>query len=283
MGKRLIISESEINTIRGMYGLLMEQVSEEPVCTESGCKGKYTGPESKKLGDNKKDDIAHQYSNVITKAVAAKLKDLYKNGIYSRVNFSGIKMTTEGMGTGNVIFTVDIPFERANNKCDARTGFAHVGGWGHEPELTKRKKEIWGYIPPGKSRNTVVDNHLDVSQLTTTIEGLEEYWIQWKHWDYQSDCEKLNSDSQMSQEKIQPVGDQNDTPISKSEADKIRRKILSLNYNKETTPTSKGSVEPTPTTPIKTVGKVDDKVTKPEVKSVIKRPKRGVLNPDEEL
>jgi len=283
MGKRLIISESEINTIRGMYGLLMEQVSEEPVCTESGCKGRYTGPEFEKRGDNTKSDIAHQYSNVITKAVAAKLKDLYKNGIYSRVNFSGIKMETKGMGSGNVTYTVDIPFARANDKCDARTGFAHVGGWGHEPELKTRKKEILGYIPAGKSRNTVVDNHLDVSQLTTTPEGLEEYWIQWKHWDYQSECEKSNSDSQMSQEKIQPVGDQNDTPISSSKADEIRRKILSLNYNKESTPTSKGSVEPTPTTPIKTVGKVDDKVTKPEVKTVIKRAKKGVLSPDEEL
>jgi hypothetical protein len=79
------------------------------------------------------------------------------------------------------------------------------------------------------------------------------------------------------------VVDPNNKPISNSEADDIRRKILSLNYNKETTPTSKGSVEPTPTTPIKTVGKVDDKVTKPEAKSVIKRAKRGVLSPDEEL
>ena len=280
MGKKLIISESEINTIRGMYGLLMEQVSEEPVCTESGCKGKYTGPESKKMGGNKKDDIAHQYSNVITKAVAAKLKDLYKNGIYSRVNFSGIKMTTEGMGTGNVIFTVDIPFERANNKCDARTGFAHVGGWGHEPELTKRKKEIWGYIPPGKSRNTVVDNHLDVSQLTTTPEGLEEYWIQWKHWDYQSDCEKSNSDSQMSLEKIHTVGDPNYKPISNSEADAIRKQIGSLNSTKELESTPKTIIEPKSDPLVKPEVKVTNK---PEIKSVIKKAKRPALSPDEEL
>jgi hypothetical protein len=272
MGKKFIISESEISEIRKMYGLLMEQVSEEPVCTESGCKGRYTGPEFKKMGDNTKSDIAHQYSNVITKAVAAKLKDLYKNGIYSRVNFSGIKMETKGMGTGNVTYTVDIPFERANDKCDARTGFAHVGGWGHEPELQTRKKEIWGYIPPGKSRNTVVDNHLDVSQLTTTPEGLEEYWIQWKHWDYQSDCEKSNSDSQMSLEKIHTVGDPNYKPISNSEADAIRKKIGSLNSTKELESTPKTTIEPK-----------SDPLVKPEIKSVIKKAKRPALSPDEEL
>ena len=280
MGKKLIIRESEVDEIRRMYGLLMEQVSEEPVCTESGCKGKYTGPEFEKMGDNTKSDIAHQYSNVITKAVAAKLKDLYKNGIYSRVNFSGIKMETKGMGSGNVTYTVDIPFERANDKCDSRTGFAHVGGWGHKPELQTRKKEIWGYIPPGKSRNTVVDNHLDVSQLTTTPEGLEEYWIQWKHWDYQSECEKSNSDSQMSLEKIHTVGDPNYKPISNTEADKILRKIGSLNSTKEPESTPKTKEEPKSEPLVKPEVKVTNK---PEAKSVIKRAKRGVLSPDEEL
>ena len=275
MGKKLIISESEINTIRGMYGLISEQVSEEPVCTVSGCKGRYTGPEF-----IKGKDIAHQYSNVITKAVAAKLKDLYKNGIYSRVDFSGIKMTTKGMGTGNVIFTVDIPFGRANNKCDARTGFAHVGGWKHEPELEIRKKEIWGYIPPGKSRNTVVDNFLDISQLTTTPEGLEEYWIQWKHWDYQSECEKSNSDNQVSSEKIDIFGGPNYKPISNSEADDIRRKIGSLNSTKELESTPKTSSELKVNSSLKPEVKITNK---PEVKSVIRKAKRGVLSPDEEL
>jgi hypothetical protein len=280
MGKKLIISESEINTIRGMYGLLMEQVSETPVCTESGCSGKYTGPEWSKNCS----DIAHQYSNVITKAVAAKLKELYNSGNYVKVDLDNIKLSATSVNNkcnqNQTTYSVIIPFIKVSNKCDARTGFAHVGGWGHAPELQKRKMEIWGYIPPGKSRNTVVDNLLDVSQLTKTPTGLEEYWIQWKHWDYQSECEKSNSDNQVSSEKIDIFGGPNYKPISNSEADDIRRKIGSLNSTKELESAPKTSSEPK----VDPLVKPEVKITnKPEVKSVIRKAKRGVLSPDEEL
>lgn len=280
MGKKLIISESEINTIRGMYGLLMEQVSETPVCTESGCSGKYTGPEWSKNCS----DIAHQYSNVITKAVAAKLKELYNSGNYVKVDLDNIKLSATSVNNkcnqNQTTYSVIIPFIKVSNKCDARTGFAHVGGWGHTPELQNRKMEIWGYIPPGKSRNTVVDNLLDVSQLTKTQTGLEEYWIQWKHWDYQSECEKSNSDNQVSSEKIDIFGGPNYKPISNSEADDIRRKIGSLNSNKEVDSTPKTSSELKVDSSVKPEVKVTNK---PEVKSVIRKAKRGVLSPDEEL
>jgi hypothetical protein len=280
MGKKLIISESEINTIRGMYGLIMEQVSETPVCTESGCSGKYTGPEFSKDCS----DIAHQYSNVITKAVATKLKELYKSGNYVKVDLDNIKLSATSVNNvcnqNQTTYSITIPFIKVSNKCDAMTGFAHVGGWGHKPELTARKGEIWGYIPPGKSRNTVVDNLLDVSQLTKTPTGLEEYWIQWKHWDYQSDCEKSNSDSQMSLEKIHTVGDPNYKPISNSEADAIRKKIGSLNSTKELESTPKTIIEPKSDPLVKPEVKVTDK---PEIKSVIKKAKRPALSPDEEL
>jgi hypothetical protein len=173
-----------ISRVKELMGLINEQVSETPQCSAAGCTGKYTGPEFNNLGD-----IAHQYSNVITKAVAAKLKELYTQGSFSKVDFDNIKLTTKGMGSGNVIYTVDIPFERVSNKCDAMTGFAHVGGWGHFPELEKRKSELIDYIPQGKTKNVILGNKLYISNLTKTPEGLQEYWIQWKHRDYQSDCE----------------------------------------------------------------------------------------------
>ena len=168
-------------------GIITEQVSETPLCDSSGCKGRYTGPEFNNLGD-----IAHQYSNVITKAVAAKLKELYTQGSFSKVDFDNIKLSTKGMGSGNVVYTVDIPFERVSNKCDAMTGFAHVGGWNHTPALDARKSELISYIPQGKTQNVILGNKLDISKLTKTPEGLQEYWIQWKHRDYQSDCENNN-------------------------------------------------------------------------------------------
>lgn len=185
---KFVISEIEKKEILEKYGLLKEQVSETPICNEYGCSGKYTGPES-----NSQGDIAHQYSNVITKAVAAKLKSLYTQGKFSKVDFENITMTTQGMGTGNVVYTVDIPFVSVSDKCDAMTGFAHVGGWGHKPELSARKNELLGYVPKGKNQNVILGDELYVSKLNKTPEGLEEYWIQWKHRDFQSECENVST------------------------------------------------------------------------------------------
>ena len=174
--------QENIQRIKEVMGLLTEQ-AETPVCDENGCIGKYVGSEFDTNGD-----IAHKYSNTITKYVSDKLKELYKSGIYVKVDFGGIKIKTKGMGSGSVVYTVNIPFIGVSNKCEATTGFAHVGGWGHTPELNSRKSEILNYIPQGKTDNVVFDNKLYVSQLTKTPEGLEEYWIQWKHKDYQSEC-----------------------------------------------------------------------------------------------
>ena len=179
--------QENISRIKEVMGLITEQVNETPLCSSSGCKGKYTGPEFNDAKNH--SDIAHQYSNVITKAVAAQLKKLYLAGEYSKVDFGKIKMETTGKGSGNVVFTVDIPFERVNNKCDAMTGFGHSGSWSGIPELTKRKSELIGYKAPGKTENMILGDKLYISPITTTPEGLKEYWIQWKHRDYQSDCE----------------------------------------------------------------------------------------------
>jgi hypothetical protein len=74
--------------------------------------------------------------------------------------------------------------------------------------------------------------------------------------------------------------DQNYKPISSSEADDIRRKIGSLNSTKELESTPKTNSEPK----VEPLVKPEVKITnKPDVKSVIRKAKRGVLSPDEEL
>jgi len=89
-------------------------------------------------------------------------------------------MTTDGMGSGTVKFKLLIPFARVKDPCQAFTSFDHVGGWNHRPDLEKRKQELNSALLVGDS--------LNISALKTTIEGLEEHWIQWRNKDLQSNC-----------------------------------------------------------------------------------------------
>lgn len=144
-------------------------------CSDEQCFGTYRGPEFVNGSD-----IAHQHSNIISKVVGDKLKSLFDDGKYSKVDFVNIKMSTEGMGTGNVEYELTIPFLRVDNKCDAYTSFDHVGGWNHKPALERRKRELQKALIKGDS--------LFISNLKVTKEGLEEYWIQWKNKLKQSEC-----------------------------------------------------------------------------------------------
>ena len=152
----------------------------EIVCTNSSCDGIYIGPEFLCWSD-----IAHQFSNKMCNSVGDKLKALYKTGKYSKVDFSKIIMTTEGMGSGKVIYKITIPFTRVKEKCQAYTSFDHVGGWNHEPALSGRKAQLKSALMKSET--------LDISYLLLTKEGLQEYWIQWKNKDLQSECGKLTT------------------------------------------------------------------------------------------
>ena len=100
---------------------------------------------------------------------------------YKKVDFSTIEMKTKGMGSGKVIYTLFIPFKSVNSKCEAYTSFDHAGGWNHKPALERRKNEL---------KNVTLKGHqLNISNLKKTPEGLQEYWIQWKNKEIQSDCE----------------------------------------------------------------------------------------------
>tara|TARA_B100000809_G_scaffold246438_1_gene274417 strand:- start:468 stop:908 length:441 start_codon:yes stop_codon:yes gene_type:complete len=145
------------------------------VCSNNECYGQYKGAEFINGSDK-----AHQFSNKMSAEVGKKLKELFKIGEYSKVDFDNIIMTTKGMGSGNVIYYLKIPFKRVETKCDASTSFDHVGGWNHTPALSSRKRQL---------KNVLMDNQkLDISNLKKTPEGLQEHWIQWKNKVTQSMC-----------------------------------------------------------------------------------------------
>lgn len=156
-----------------------------PVCNENGCTGSYKGVEFVDEEYMIKlhltgTDIAHNYSNVMCRYVGNKLKELFKQGLYSKVDLKNIRMSTKGMGDGDayVEYKVFIPFVRVKTKRQAMTAFDHCGGWGHRPDIEERKRQLLkGRIVKGK--------RLYVSPLKKTPEGLEEYWIQWRHPKFQ--------------------------------------------------------------------------------------------------
>jgi len=145
-------------------------------CTTKACEGTYKGKEFINGAD-----VAYQFSNTMSAAVGDQLKALYAAGNYSKVDFLELKMTTKGMGSGYVIYTLSIPFKAVNTKCEAYTSFDHVGGWNHAPALSQRKAQLKNVTLPG--------HQLDISDLKTTKEGLQEYWIQWMHKVVQAECE----------------------------------------------------------------------------------------------
>ena len=143
----------------------------EITCSEEGCQGTYSGPEFTNLSD-----VAHQFSNHMAREVGIQLKELYDLGKYSKVNLSKIIMTTDGMNQlDTVTYTLNIPFIRTTDSCTAFTAFDHRGGWGHQ---LKKEKVLEIFKSKGE---------LDWIELNTP-EGLQEFWLQWKHESKQKHC-----------------------------------------------------------------------------------------------
>ncbi len=156
-----------------LYGLKSDEST--ITCSNNSCYGQYQGPEFVKGSD-----VAHQFSNKMSAAVGDQLKALFNKGLYSKVNFDKIVMTTKGMGSGQVTYYINIPFQQVNAPCEAYTSFDHVGGWNHTPALEARKNQLRKALIPNQT--------LDISKLKTTSEGLQEYWIQWKNRSTQAIC-----------------------------------------------------------------------------------------------
>ena len=149
------------------------------VCNDSFCKVNYSGPEFT-IHKGEIIDTAHRMSNLISGEVGKKLKSLFDNKKYAKVDLKKIRMTSIDMDNlGSVKLEIFIPFKRVQNLCEARTGFDHSGGWDHDPEIEIRKKDLSGIA---------VCKELEISPLIKTPENFQEYWIQWKHKDFQENC-----------------------------------------------------------------------------------------------
>jgi hypothetical protein len=93
-------------------------------------------------------------------------------------------MATRGMGSGTVEYYLSIPFVKVDQKCEAYTSFDHVGGWNHAPALKQRRQQLQPLL--------LNNDTLNISTLKKTPEGLEEFWIQWRHKEVQKECEYKN-------------------------------------------------------------------------------------------
>ena len=149
------------------------------VCNDSFCKVNYSGPEFT-IHKGEIIDTAHRMSNLISGEVGKKLKRLFVKKKYTKVDLEKIRMTSIDMDNlGSVKLEIFIPFKRVKNPCEARTGFDHSGGWGHDPEIEERKKQLLGIA---------LYEQLEISPLIKTPENFQEYWIQWKHKEFQANC-----------------------------------------------------------------------------------------------
>ncbi|MFK8036958.1 MAG: hypothetical protein AB8B74_01610 [Crocinitomicaceae bacterium] len=141
-------------------------------CTIKGCSGVYSGPEF--VND---EDVAHQFSNQMANQVGKALKAWYQKSEFIKVDLENIKMTTKDMDNkGEVIYTLNIPFVRVLDSCLATTAFDHRGGWGHKISEKSVKRSFMN------------KKQLDYKEHTTP-EGLQEFWIQWQHQDWQKGCD----------------------------------------------------------------------------------------------
>ena len=149
------------------------------VCNDSFCKVNYSGPEFT-IHKGEIIDTAHRMSNLISGVVGKKLKNLFDKKKYAKVDLKKIRMTSINMDNlGSVKLEIFIPLKRVKNPCEARTGFDHSGGWDHDPDIEKSKKKLSGIA---------VCEQLEISPLIKTPENFQEYWIQWKHKDFQVNC-----------------------------------------------------------------------------------------------
>ena len=149
------------------------------VCNDSFCKVNYYGPEFT-IHKGEIIDTAHRMSNLISGEVGKKLKSLFDKKKYTRVDLKKIRMTSIDMDNlGSVKLEIFIPFKHVKNPCEASTGFDHSGGWDHNPEIELRKQKLSGIA---------LCEELEISPLIKTPENFQEYWIQWKHKDFQANC-----------------------------------------------------------------------------------------------
>lgn len=311
MGKKFIISESEINTIRGMYGLVNEQSSSFSI-PQSAIKaisdiesvfsymsgGKIQG--KKYSGDEMVGVMEKYVKDTIGFDCWNNMFDLMKAQIYSfcfqadtsipyKMKFiAGLANAIDpSISRGDIVGKPlkDPNVQNAINVIKKNCSFIDHYYYDYmrimdnqylSMDYSDNYKNIWKYRPTAISRLMNGESWSKVkedwkSSLTDKVTTPQSK---------SSDKAPSSSDNKVSSEKIDIFGGPNYKPISNSEADDIRRKIGSLNSIKQSEPTPKTSGE----TKVEPLVKPEVKITnKPEVKAVIRKAKRGVLSPDEEL
>lgn len=155
---------------------------------KTGLYGIYKGVEFADTGDASRSDVAHQFSNRVADTLGKYLKAQFKAGNYLSIDFQKTKITTAGMDLkDSVVYCITMVF-KSEKKCDASTGIEHCGSWSQD-EITSRyylKKRL---VELKKSLRKISVGKPNV-QFYKTTEKFQEYWIQFKHKDYQGDCGK---------------------------------------------------------------------------------------------
>jgi hypothetical protein len=152
---------------------------------QNGLYGTYKGLEFVDTGDVMYNDVAHQFSNFVADTLGKFLKASYKAGNYYCIDFKKTKITTKGMDMKDtVVYCINMAFKKTD-KCGASTGIEHCGSWGGQADdlLKKRLDETITNLAPlciGRPK----------TYKYVTDEKFKEYWIQFKHKNYQGDCAK---------------------------------------------------------------------------------------------
>ena len=152
---------------------------------QNGLYGTYKGLEFVDTGDVMYNDVAHQFSNFVADTLGKFLKASYKAGNYYSIDFKKTKITTKGMDMKDtVVYCINMVFKKTD-KCGASTGIEHCGSWGGQADdlLKKRLDETVTNLAPlciGRPK----------TYKYVTDEKFKEYWIQFKHKNYQGDCAK---------------------------------------------------------------------------------------------
>lgn len=311
MGKKLIISESEINTIRGMYGLVNEQSSSFSI-PQSAIKaisdiesvfsfmsgGKIQG--KKYSGDEMVGVMEKYIKDTIGFDCWNNMMDLMKAQIYSfcfqadtsipyKMKFiAGLANAIDpSISRGDIVGKPlkDPNVQNAINIIKKNCAFIDHYYYDYmrimdnqysSMDYNDNYKNIWKYRP------TAITRLMNGESWSKVKEDWESSLTDKKTTPQSKSSDKTSSslDNQVSSEKIDIFGGPNYKPISNSEADDIRRKIGSLNSTKELESTPKTISGPKVEPSVKPEVKITNK---PEVKSIIRKAKRGVLSPDEEL
>ncbi len=155
---------------------------------KTGLYGIYKGVEFADTGDVSRRDVAHRFSNRVADTLGKYLKAQFKAGNYLSIDFQKTKITTAGMDLkDSVVYCITMIF-KSEKKCDASTGIEHCGSWSQD-EITSRyflKKRL---VELKKSLQKISVGKPNV-HFYKTAEKFQEYWIQFKHKDYQRDCGK---------------------------------------------------------------------------------------------